>query len=92
MNTTKNAKITIYDIRSIQAKVKQSILFFATQVEKITFFQKKEGGNNADGQRCTLREDILKEVHKIFKKEKTAKLTIYHIRSNQPKVKCSVLL
>ena len=38
----KNAKLTICDIRSIQAKVKWSILIFAAQVENITLIS--EGG------------------------------------------------
>ena len=75
-------------------KLRSNSLYYFLQhrLKKLHFFRKRRGGNNADVQRCTLREDILKEVHKIFKKEKTAKLTIYHIRSNQPKVKCSILL
>ena len=38
----KNAKLTIYDIRSIQAKVKWSILILA-QVENITLISESVG-------------------------------------------------
>ena len=47
----KNAKLTIYPIRSIQAKVKYSILFLQHSLKKLLYCQKVcvwGGGDNAD--------------------------------------------
>ena len=39
----KNAKLTIYHIRSIQAMVKYSILFLQHRLNNLLYFQKVEG-------------------------------------------------
>ena len=38
---TKTAKLNIYNIRSIHAKVRYSILFLQNRLKKILYFQKK---------------------------------------------------
>ena len=39
----KTVKLNIYNIRSIQAKVRQSILFLQNMLKKLLYFQKKGG-------------------------------------------------
>ena len=46
----KNAKLTIYHIRSIQAKVKYSILLLQHRLKKLPYCQKVRGENNTDVQ------------------------------------------
>ena len=48
----KNAKLTIYHTRSIQTKVKYSILPLQDRLKKLLYFHKVCvcGGNNADDQ------------------------------------------
>ena len=46
----KNAKLTIYHNRPIQAKVRYSILLLQHRLKKLLCFQKVWGENNADVQ------------------------------------------
>ena len=46
---TKNAKLTIWRIRSIQAKVKYSILLLQHSLKKLLYFQKMGGGGGGGG-------------------------------------------
>ena len=48
---TKNAKLTIWHIRSIQAKVKYSILLLQHSLKKLLYFQKMGGGGGGGGER-----------------------------------------
>ena len=48
---TKNAKLTIWHIRSIQAKVKYSILLLQHSLKKLLYFQKM-GGGGGGGEIC----------------------------------------
>ena len=43
MNMTKNAKLTIYHIRSAQTKVKYSIVLLKHKLKKLFYFQKVGG-------------------------------------------------
>ena len=73
-NTGKNAKLTIYHIRSILAKVKYSFLYYFWNISwKNYLIVKKLGGRGGGGEEnyedvlffWSLGEDTVKEVYKI---------------------------
>ena len=98
-NMAKNAKLNIYDIRSIQV-TSNSLYYFFNIGWKNYFLFTKRRENNADVQSWSLSGDFLKELRKIKKKKKLIKKNskkkkkkiFYHIRFNQTKVKYSILL
>ena len=55
----KNAKLTIYYARSIQAKVKYSILLLQHKLKKLLYFQKVRGGGGERGDRIMQMSSLL---------------------------------